>query len=98
MVLSKHGVDSIREFGVACLVDTTGVNPKVLQAVLSGLFSTETDLLIARLILASAIFQVFEGNLLNVRSPCMRKYRIRRDCIVASYILSEAEFASIAAP
>ena len=93
----KHGVDSLREFSVVCLVDATSVNPKVLQAIYSGLFSTEPDLLIARLILASAIFQVFEGDFLSIRSLCVRKYRIWRDYIVANQVLSEAELASIAA-
>ena len=97
MVPAKHGVDSLREFSVICLVNATGVNPKVFQAILSGLFSAEPDLLIARLILASAIFQVFEGDFLSIRSLCVRKYRIWRDCIVANQVLSEAELASIAA-
>ena len=102
MVLAKHGVDSLREFGVICLVNATGVNPKVFQAILSGLFSAEPDLLIARLLiarllLASAICQVFEGDLLRIRSPCVGKYRIGRDCIVANQVLSEAELASVAA-
>jgi hypothetical protein len=47
--------DSLRELSLVCLIDATGVNPKVLQVVLSSLFSTELDLFIARLILASAI-------------------------------------------
>ncbi len=87
----------MREFSVVCLVNATGVNPKVLQVILSGLFSTESDLLIARLILASAICQVFKGDFVGIRSPCVRKYRIWRDCIVANQVLSEAELASVAA-
>jgi hypothetical protein len=61
VVLAKHRVDSLQEFGVICLVNATGVNLKVFQAILSSLFSIELDLLIARLLiarllLASAIY------------------------------------------
>ena len=80
------------------MLDATGVNPKVLQVVLSGLFSTELDFLIARLIiLANVICQVFEGNFLRIRSPCVRKYCIWKDCFVANQVLSEAELAGVAA-
>ena len=82
MVPAKHRVDSVREFGVVLLVDTTGVNPKVLQAILSSLFSTEPDLLISKLFLASTIYHILEGSLLVIRSPCVRKYGIRRDWIL----------------
>ena len=39
----------MQQFIFVCLVDTTDVNPKVLQAILSHLFSREPDL-IARLV------------------------------------------------
>ena len=64
---------------------------------MSSLSSTELDLLIARLILASAVYQVFKGDLLGIRSPCVRKYRIGRDYVVANKVLSEAELATVAA-
>ena len=51
------------------LYSATGVNPNVLQVTLSGLFSTELDILIPRLILASAIYQVFKGDFISIRSP-----------------------------
>ena len=53
------------------LLYATGVNPEVFQVVLPGPFSAEPDLLIARLILASAICQVFESDLRRIRSPCV---------------------------
>jgi hypothetical protein len=59
----------VREFGLVCFVDATGVDPKVLQAILSSLFSAEPDLLITRLVLTRAIRQVIKGDLLSVRSP-----------------------------
>jgi hypothetical protein len=78
-------------------LDATGVNPEVFQVVLSSLFSTEPDLLIARLLLASAISQVFESDLRSIRSPCVRKYRVGRDCIVVNEVLAKAELARFAA-
>lgn len=75
-VPAKHGIDRSRQFGMVSLINTTGVDPKVHQAILSSLFSTEQDLLIASLILTTAICHVLEGNFLVVRSPCVRKYSI----------------------
>ena len=54
----------------------TGVGPKVLQAVAFDLFSAEPDLVVASLVLASAIYQVLEDDLLGIRSSCVRKNRI----------------------
>jgi hypothetical protein len=45
------------------------------------LFSAEPDLVIASLALASIIRQVLEGDLLDIRSPCMRKYGIWRNIV-----------------
>ena len=47
----------------------SGVDPKVLQAVAFGLFSAEPDLVVAIFILASAIYQVFKGDLLDIPAP-----------------------------
>jgi hypothetical protein len=74
----------VRKLSFVSLVNATGINLKILQAVLFSLLSTELDLLIARLILASAICHVFKRDLLSISSPCVRKYRIRRDCLVAN--------------
>ena len=60
----------MREFGLVLLVDTAGIDPKVCQTILSGLFSTEPDLLIARLVLASAIYDVIEGTSLSGPHVC----------------------------
>jgi hypothetical protein len=80
---------------VVSLYSATGVDPKVFQVVLCSLLSAEPDLLVTRFILASAICQVFKGDLLGICSPRMRKYRIGRDSLVAK--LSKAKIASIAA-
>ena len=56
MVLMKHKVNSPREFGVVCLINIININLKVLQVILSGLFSIKLNLYIARLILTSAIY------------------------------------------
>src|SRR5436190_18580605 len=82
------------EFGEVCLIDATGVDPKILQVIFSSLLSTELDLLVARLFLASAIYHVLIGDLLALL-PCMRKYGIGWDCIVTNEVLSEADFTSI---
>jgi hypothetical protein len=82
------------EFGEVCLVDATGVDPKIFQVIYSGLFSTELDLLVARLFLTGAIYHILIGDLLALL-PCMRKYRIGWDCIVTNEALSEANFTSI---
>ena len=87
----KHGVDRAREFSFVCLVDVTGVNPKVLQAILACLFSTEPDLLISRFVLASAICYVLKCNFLIIFSPGVRKYSVRRNWIVANQVFSEAD-------
>ena len=51
--------------GVVSSVDATCVYPEVLQAITFGLFSTRPGLLIARLVLASAIDQFLEGDLIR---------------------------------
>jgi hypothetical protein len=67
----------------------------VLQMILSGLFPTEPDLLIARLISSCAICQVFERDLVGVSPLCVRGYRKWRDrIVVALEILGVAELAS----
>jgi hypothetical protein len=78
---------------MVCFVNTAGIDPEVLQAVLLGLFSTKPDLLVAILILARALYQVFKGDLLVVGPPCVREYRIVWDYIVAGELLGEAELA-----
>ena len=40
---------------LVCLVNAAGVNPEVLQAVALCLLSTELNLLVARLVLASVL-------------------------------------------
>jgi len=76
MVPAKHRVDSLRELAVVRFVDATGVDPKVLQAIASGLFSAEPDLVVARLALAGTIHQVLQADLFGIRSPRVREYGI----------------------
>ena len=72
------------------------MRPSVLQAIASGFFSTEADLLIARFVLPSTIYQVFKGDLFCVRSPCVRKDGTFRN-IVVHEALGQAELASAVA-
>jgi hypothetical protein len=64
------------------LLCATRVHPKVLQAVVRGLFSAEPDLIIASLALAGMVHQILEGELLATSSPGMRKYGIWRNVAV----------------
>ena len=70
------------------MLSATSVHPEVFQAVVIGLFSTESDLGIASLPLSSALFQIFEGDLLGIRSPSMRKYGVARNIVK---VVSQAE-------
>ena len=45
----KHRVDGLREFGATRFVNTTAVNPEILQPVLLGLLPTKLNLLVASL-------------------------------------------------
>ena len=75
-------------------VDAAGVDPEVLQAVFPGLIATELDLLVAMLILARAIYQVFEGELLVLWAPSVRQNRIAWDFIVARELFRKTKLAS----
>ena len=90
---AKPGVDSLGKLSAVRFVDATRIYPKVLQAIASGLFSAEAESLIASLTLASTIHQVFEGDLVSVRSPRVREYCIGRNLIDKTFI--EAEFALV---
>jgi hypothetical protein len=78
--------------GVAIrLIDTAGIYPKVLQAVTLRLFSAKLYLAIASHLLAVAVRQICQSDLL--RSLSMRKY-----CIlwyVALKKLSQSEIAVV---
>jgi hypothetical protein len=95
MISTKHRVNSLRELIVVRFVDITCVYPKVLQAVASSLFSAETDLVIASLVLTCTIHQVSEGGLFGIGSLCVRKYGILGDIIAK--VLGQTKFAIIVA-
>jgi hypothetical protein len=60
MVLAKHGVDGLCKLSTIRFVDIVYIYPEVFYAVLYRLYSAESDLVIARLTLASTIYQVSE--------------------------------------
>jgi hypothetical protein len=66
-----------------------------LQAVASSLFSAEPDLVIASLVLARTIYQVSEGDLFGIGSPCVRKYSIPGNIVAEA--LGQTELATIVA-
>jgi hypothetical protein len=84
LILAKQRVERLRKLGIARLLNAASVHLKVLQVILSGLFSTKSDLRMARLIFAGAIHQVFECDLLGVRALCVGKNRIGRDDDIAN--------------
>jgi len=88
---AKHRVDRFCEFGTVRFVDATGVHLKVSQAMAPCLFSAEVDLLIANFTLTATFYHVFEGGLLGVCFPCVRKYGIRGD--IVAEVLSQAQLA-----
>ncbi len=59
----------------AGLVDAAGVDPKVSQAISSGLFAAKADLFVPNLVLADSLFEVFVGDLF--RAPGVGQYRVR---------------------
>jgi hypothetical protein len=77
LILAEYRLDSERELSLVRLIDVVCINPEVLQLILLCLFSTETNLLIARLLpiamlcLAIASNKVLEGYLLSICSPSM---------------------------
>ena len=70
-VPAKHRIYSLCELSAARFVDATGINPEVLQAIASGLFSAESDLVKTSLARPIPIHHVLEGDFL--RSPCVRE-------------------------
>jgi hypothetical protein len=81
----------MRELSLVRLVDATSVEPEVLQAVSPCLLSTKPDFVIARLILAGGPCYIFKGYLLRILSPPVRKYCIRRYCVLAHQVGGDTE-------
>jgi hypothetical protein len=79
-----------------CFINKARVDPEILQAVFLGLFFIKLDLLIAMLILAHTLCQVFKGDLLIIGPLYVRKYCIVWDYIIAGKFLGKAELASFA--
>jgi hypothetical protein len=68
-VPSKHGVYRSLDFDRIRFVDATYIHPEMLDAMTPGLFCAKLELLIASLILPSAIDQVSVGNLFGIWPP-----------------------------
>jgi hypothetical protein len=90
-VPAKHGIDSFLELRVVRLVDAACVYPKELQTVTPCLISTKSDLVIADFVFAYTIHQILKTDLLLLRTPGMRKYRISGN--VAGKKLGQADLA-----
>jgi hypothetical protein len=79
---------------VVSLYSAARVNPKVLEAILRGLLSTETNLAIASFALSRTFYQISKGNLFIIRTPGMGKNRISWNALANR--LDQAEFPIIA--
>jgi hypothetical protein len=64
-VPSKHRVNTSLKLDAIRFVDIAYINPKVLQAIISGLLSAETDLVEPRLALSIPFYYILEGDLLQ---------------------------------
>jgi hypothetical protein len=65
--------------------------PRSIDAIPSSLFSSESDLVIASLALASTIHQVSEGDLFCIRAPRVWKYGVPGNMVAE--VPSQAELA-----
>ncbi len=65
------------------LYSAARVNPKVLQAILGSLLTTEDEFVIAFLLFACFAREVLVGHFFIAGTPCMRENSIRRS--VAAY-------------
>jgi hypothetical protein len=70
-VLAKHRIYSLCELSAARFVDATSIDPEVLQAIASGLFSAESDLVKTSLARLIPIYHVPKSDFL--RSPYVRE-------------------------
>jgi len=86
----KHGVDSLREFSLVCLVDATCVNPEIVQTISPCLLAAEINLFVSGFVLAIVVHQVLVSDLLRIPPPGVRKYRVRIDYILLGQIGGEA--------
>lgn len=71
------------ELSLVVLVDTPRIDPEEFQIILVCLFSTEANLFITSLALVRVLTvnQILVGDFIFIRTPRMRKYRIRWDQI-----------------
>jgi hypothetical protein len=79
---------------VVSLYSATSIYPEVLQAVSTSLLSAELDFSISKLVFPCTINGIVEGDLLTIRSPSMREYRIGRNCAANKFGQAEA-FAAV---
>ena len=91
-VPSKHRVDTSLKLDAVGFVDIVCVNPEILQAIASSLFSAEPNLLVFNLVLPSAIYHVSVCDLFCIRPLCVRKDSIFGN-LAANEVLSQAELA-----
>ena len=89
-VPAKHRIYSLCELSAARFVDITGIDPEVLQAIASGLFSAESDLVKTSLARPIPIYHVPEGDFL--RSSCVRENSVSGNIVEELY---QAEHAIV---
>jgi hypothetical protein len=92
---TEHRVDGFVFLGLVLFVDTTSVDPKVAQAIVSRLISAEEELLVARGVLLGTIHKVSKADLFGLGSPSMRKDSIGATVVAVWRVISEAEVAIV---
>jgi hypothetical protein len=91
LVPAKHGIDRLGELIVVRFIDAASVHPGVLYAIKPCLCRAEPNLLVASLILPSAVDQVFKRDLFGVWALCVRQYGIVR--YIVNQVLRQLELA-----
>jgi hypothetical protein len=90
VVPAKHRIYSLCELSTARFVDAIGIDSEVLQAIASGLFSAESNLVKTSLARPISIHYVPEGDFL--RSPCVREDSVSGNIVEELY---QAELAIV---
>ena len=91
-VPAEHGINGLAELVVICLIDATGIHPKVRQSVYTSLFRAELNLLKPFLVLVRWELDIRVEDFAMERTPGMGKNRIRVSRVVE--VVGQAKLAA----